>query len=459
MGIRSFLPDYLFWDGALRSDLALEVDEGGRVLGARNGRAAQGVERLPGRALLPGLVNAHSHAFQRLIRGRTEFAALRPGRDDFWSWRDMMYRAASALDPEDVFVASRQAFLEMALAGITCVGEFHYLHHDPQGRPYADRNELSLQVIRAAREIGIRIALLRAGYARSGFGTPAHLGQRRFMDASAGDVLRGAEALRAAVRSDETVSVGIAPHSVRAVPRPWLEEIADGWKGVVHMHAAEQPAEVESCLEEHGLRPIELASEIGLLGARFTAVHAIHISDVEIGALGRAAANVCACPSTERNLGDGVMPGDALAAAGAHLALGSDSQAAIDLLEEARQLELHLRLVRLRRAVMDPGEGDPGGLARVLLRAATEGGARSLGIATGGLRPGAPADFFTVDLQHPSLVGAGGDSLLAAIVFGIGASAVRDVFVGGRKLVDEGRHPLEEESGLAFSALARRVFG
>jgi formimidoylglutamate deiminase len=455
---RAFLPDWLYWGGALRPGLALEVDEAGLVVGATEGRAAADVERLAGRALLPGLVNAHSHAFQRLIRGRTEFAAGGE-RDDFWTWREAMFSAASALDPEGVFVASRQAFLEMALAGITCVGEFHYLHRDPDGRAYADPDELSVQVVRAAREVGIRIALLRVGYARSGFRTPENPRQRRFIDSSPDEVLRAADRLRTALRSDEAVSVGIAPHSVRAVPRSWLEEITRAWDGVVHMHAAEQPAEVEACVQEHGLRPIELAAEIGMLGSRFTAVHAIHLSDGEIAALGSAAANVCACPSTERNLGDGVVPADRLLAAGAHLALGTDSQASIDLLEDARQLELHLRLVRLRRAVLDPGRGEQTGLARVLFGTATEGGARSLGLSVGRLRPGAPADFFTVDLHHPSLVGAGGDAALGAIVFGGGPAAVRDVYVAGRSVVREGRHALEEQSGRAFSALARRIFG
>jgi formimidoylglutamate deiminase len=448
---RLFVPDYLFWEGAFRPELALEVDGAGRVVGATRSRVGPDVERLAGRALLPGLVNAHSHAFQRLIRGRTELAGRAgDGASDFWTWREAMYRAAAALGPEDIFVASRQAFVEMALAGISCVGEFHYLHRDPQGRSYPDPNETSVQVIRAAREVGIRIVLLRVAYARAGFHMPEDPRQRRFIDAQAEDALRAAAALRAMFHSDEAVGVGIAPHSVRAVPRRWLEEIARAWDGIVHMHVSEQPAEVEASIQEHGRRPIELAADAGLLGPRFTAVHAIHLSREEIAALGRASANVCACPSTERNLGDGVVPADELKAAGAHLALGSDSQAAIDLLEDARELELHLRLIRQRRGLLDPRE---------LLGAATEGGARSLELPAGSLRAGAPADFFCVDLQHPSLAGAGGEALLAAIIFGSRADAVRDVYVGGRAVVRGGRHALEEESGRAFSALAQKVFG
>ena len=443
------LPDYLFWDGALRPGLALEVDDAGRVVRASNARSGTEVERLPGRALLPGLVNAHSHAFQRLLRGRAEGASSR-GADasDFWTWREAMYRVAEALEPEDIYLASRQAFVEMALAGITCVGEFHYLHRDREGRAYADVNETSRQVIRAAREVGIRIVLLRAAYARAGFRAREEPRQRRFIDGDVEDALRAAEALRGAVRFDDGVTVGIAPHSVRAVPRPWLEQIATGWDGVVHMHVAEQTAEVEACLQEYGRRPGEVCADVGLLGPRFTAVHAIHVSREEIAALGAAGANVCACPSTERTLGDGVIPADALRAAGAHLALGSDSQAVIDLLEEARQVELHLRLVRQRRGLLDAAE---------LLGAATEGGARSLGVPVGALRSGAPADFISVDLRHPSLVGTTGDALLPAIVFGARPEAVREVYVGGKPVVRDGRHVLQEESGRAFSALAGRV--
>jgi formimidoylglutamate deiminase len=216
------------------------------------------------------------------------------------------------------------------------------------------------------------------------------------------------------------------------------------------MHVAEQTAEVEACLQEYGRRPGEVSADVGLLGPRFTAVHAIHVSREEIAALGAAGANVCACPSTERNLGDGVVPADALKGAGVHLALGSDSQAAIDLLEDARQLELHLRLVRERRGLLDAG---------ALFGAATEGGARSLGVPASALRSGSPADFICVDVHHPSLMGATGEALLPAIVFGARADAVREVYVGGKAVVRGGQHVLQEESGRAFSALAGRLFG
>jgi formimidoylglutamate deiminase len=221
---------------------------------------------------------------------------------------------------------------------------------------------------------------------------------------------------------------------------------------------AEQPKEIEACVAEHGLRPVELLEELGLLESRFTAVHAVHVTQEEAQMLGEVGASVCACPSTERNLGDGIVPADRLVGAGARLCLGSDSQATVDLLDEARQLEGHLRLSRVRRAVLDPGGGAVDGLAARLFEMATVNGARSLGLPTGSLEPGAPADFFTVDLNHPSLVGASPASLLAGLVFGADKAAVRDVAVDGRLVVRDGLHPRTEESGRTFHALARRLY-
>jgi formimidoylglutamate deiminase len=455
-----YQPDLLFTGGRFHEGRALGVSADGLVLHEGPVPAGARTVRLPGRALLPGLVNGHSHAFQRLIRGRTEYVASGREADDFWSWREAMYRAAESLGPEDVYTASRQAFVEMALAGITTVGEFHYLHHQADGTPYADRNTLAHAVIRAARDVGLRICLLRVGYARAGFNVPANPRQRRFIDRDVDGFLASAESLARETRDDAAVSVGLAPHSVRAVTREWLASVASAssrnWP--VHMHVAEQPKEIEACLAEHGRRPVELLSDLGLLGPRFTAVHGVHLTDAEVALLGGAKATVCACPSTERNLGDGIVPADALVRAGARISLGSDSQATVDLLDEARQLEGHLRLARLRRAVLDPGRGSMDGLAARLLDMATAEGAHSLGLSTGTLEPGKPADFFTVDVHHPSLTGASVESLLAAIVFGADKAAVREVAVAGRVVVRDGRHPLAEESGRAFHALSRSLY-
>ena len=453
-----YQPDFLYSEGRLQPGGSLRVSADGHVLPAGlPGPGARAV-RLAGRALFPGLANAHSHAFQRLIRGRTEYVAAGRAGDDFWSWREAMYRAAESLSPEDVFVASRQAFVEMLLAGITTVGEFHYVHHQADGTPYADPNELAHQVIRAAKDVGLRITLLRVGYARAGFQTEANPRQRRFIDARCEDWLLRSEALSRAYASDGRVRVGLAPHSTRAVPREWLAEVSRVSGMPVHMHVAEQPKELEACQAEHGMRPVALLAELGLLAPRFTAVHAVHLTAGEIEELGASGAGVCACPSTERNLGDGVVPADALAAAGVPLSLGSDSQSTIDLLDEARELEGHLRLVRQRRAVLDPGTGRPEGLAARLFEMASVQGLRSLGWEGGALAPGSAADFFTVDLNHHTLIGATEESLLATVVLGGSLAAVREVAVEGQLRVEDGRHVRAAESARLFHSLARRLY-
>ena len=454
-----YQPDFVYRNGRFHAGGTLQVGADGRILPEGPVPAGARVVRMPGRALLPGLVNGHSHAFQRLIRGRTEYVASGQGMDDFWSWREAMYRAAEALTPEEVYVASRQAFLEMVLAGITSVGEFHYLHHQPDGTPYVERNALAHEVIRAARDVGMRIVLLRVGYARAGFRVPENPRQRRFIDKDVDAFLLAVRELIQETRGKPGVGVGLAPHSVRAVPREWLAVLA-GIRGdlPVHMHVAEQPKEIEACVAEHGLRPVELLEELGVLEARFTAVHAVHVTEEEARMLGEVAAGVCACPSTERNLGDGIVPAERLVGAGARLCLGSDSQATVDLLDEARQLEGHLRLSRVRRAVLDPGGGAVDGLAARLFGMATVNGAQSLGLPTGALEPGTPADFFTVDLNHPSLVGASPSSLLSGLVFGADKAAIRDVAVDGKLVVKDGHHPATEQSGRDFNALARRLY-
>jgi len=456
MPSRWLQPEALLWDGRLLRDVALRVSSAGACEAAGAVPPGAEVERLAGKLLLPGLVNAHSHAFQRLLRGRTQSAGPGGGEDDFWTWRETMYAVASRLDPDGVAVASRQCFLEMARAGITTVGEFHYLHHAPDGRPYPDPLELASRVVGVAREVGLRIALLRVGYARSGFGVPPEPRQRRFYDPDPETFLGAVAALEQRFRSDPLVTVGAAPHSVRAVPLPWLEAVARARPRVVHMHVAEQRREVEACLTEHGRRPVELLAELGLLGERFTAVHAVHVEPREIGLL--TGSNVCACPLTERDLGDGILPAEGLAVGGATLCIGTDGQAEIDPLGEMRALEGHLRLVRGRRLVLPAtGEG-PDALALTLLDAATAGGARSLGLQVGRLAPGRPADLCAIDLGHPALLGAPEDGLLAAVVFGAPVEAVTDTWVQGRRIVRDRQHPIEAASGRAYRDLCRRVF-
>jgi formimidoylglutamate deiminase len=452
---RWLLPDAVLWDAQLLRGAAVEVSPAGVLLSAGPLPLGAAVENLPGRLLLPGLVDVHSHAFQRTLRGRTQARSPDVEVDDFWTWREAMYRAAMSLDPEGVYVASRQCFLEMALAGITSVGEFHYLHNQPDGKPYAEPLELALQVIRAAREVGLRIVLLRAGYTRAGYMAKPNPRQVRFYDASPEAWLSAASDLRTRTAKDALVTVGIAPHSVRAVPRAWLEAAVHSKEPLVHMHVAEQPEEVVVCQAEYGRRPVELLADMGLISSGFTAVHGVYTMPHERELL--RGASVCACPSTERDLGDGVLAADGMARAGVRLCIGTDSQATLDLFDELRMMEGSLRLTRGRRAVLDAPPG-PDGLGQLLLSYASENGARALGLPTGVLRPGAPADVCTVDLGHPSLVGAPDKALLASVVFGAPATAVRDVAVQGRWVVREGRHPLLDESARAYAELCRRVF-
>ncbi len=403
---------------------------------------------LPGRARFPGFVNTHSHSFQRLIRGKSESRAT-SGRD-FWSWRGTMYHAAAQLDPQDVYDVARMAFLEMLLSGTTTVGEFHYLHNAPGGRPYDDPNLLAKQVIAAAQSVGIRIVLLRSAYLRSGYELPPDPGQIRFFE-SASQFLENAEALAASCE----VPIGIAPHSLRAVPLRELQHIA-AWgrerKLPLHMHVAEQIAENEACLREYGLTPVALLGREGLLGPDFTAVHAIHITAEEIGLLARAGSTVCSCPTTERNLGDGVLVADQLMREGVPIALGSDSQAQIDPLEDARELEYHLRLERQQRAILDRIGEQP--LALRLFDCATVHGARALGLSAGQLT----SDFFTVDLDDVSIAACASDDLLPVTVFSLNRSAIRDVVVNGRWVVRDGRHPLQEEIVSRFKELHRKLW-
>ncbi|HEY0404750.1 MAG TPA: formimidoylglutamate deiminase [Pyrinomonadaceae bacterium] len=462
-GAVAWLPELIYTGGQFSRGLALVCDEAGRILRlARVEEARCRIVRLKNRALLPGLVNAHSHAFQRVIRGRTE---RRGGaaRDNFWTWREMMYSAATRLSPEDIYDAARMAFLEMASGGITAVGEFHYLHRTAAGQEYADPNLLGKEVVRAARDVGLRIALLRVAYARSGYLSEANERQARFIEAEPETYLRHVERLQSDLKMDAQAAwVGVAPHSVRAVPLSYLRavfEFANARQLPQHMHVAEQPAEIAACLAEHARAPVALLDAEGFLSEHFTGVHAIHITTEEARMLARARSLVCACPTTERNLGDGIIKTDLLFNEGVRVSLGTDSHAQIDLLEDARELEYHLRLQKLERAVLACGDDDRfSSLAARLFDCATAHGARSIGAATGALEPGRPADFFTVELDDLSIAGAATEELLACIVFALSRAAVREVCVGGKLIIEDGRHKHEREIIERFAAVQRRLW-
>jgi formimidoylglutamate deiminase len=436
--MQAWLPDVVYVDGRFVSERAIVCDSEGGIVEIVGSDQTPDAIRLNNRALLPGLVNAHSHAFQRVIRGRTEHRSQNV-TDSFWTWREQMYAAANRLEAEDIYAVSRMAFLEMALTGITAVGEFHYIHHQPDGTPYSDPNLLAREVIRAARDVGIRIALLRVAYARAGYEKEPNPQQIRFIENSPDTYLKNFEQLLDAPELKDSMAwAGVAPHSVRAVPLDFLKTIiafANERELPVHMHVAEQPAEVSACIEEYGRSPVALLDTEGLLSPRFTAVHAIHVTPKAIGALARAGAMVCACPTTERNLGDGIVPVDAYFHAGVPVSLGTDSQVQIDLFEDARELEYHLRLQKMGRNILAP---------QALFDCATIHGAKSIGFSGGKLEAGAPADFFTVDLDDPSIAGSSHEDLLASIVFSLSRSAVRDVVVAGKGIVEDGKHRDQE---------------
>ncbi len=426
MPVTTFFADHA-WLGGDRADadVLIEVD-GERIAGLR-----PGAERPPGAVhlrgiTLPGLVNSHSHAFHRSLRGRAHRAG-----GTFWTWREEMYAVATALTPDSCHALARATYAEMALAGITCVGEFHYLHHGPGGVPYADANVVGEALLAAADDAGIRITLLDTCYLSGGFGRALQGAQLRFGDGDAAAWADRASRLRGTARA----RIGAAVHSVRAVPADQLRTVA-AWaeqrRAPLHVHLSEQRAENEACLAAHGCTPAQLLAEHGALGLRSTAVHATHLTDADTSLLGRSGTTVCLCPTTERDLADGIGPARALADAGCPLSLGSDSNAVIDLFEEARGVEVHERLATERRGHWS---------AAALLRAATGDGSASLGWPeTGRLAVGALADLVTVGLDSVRLAGARPATLLESVVFAAGAPDVREVVVGGRRVVTDGRH-------------------
>lgn len=361
-----------------------------------------------GRIELPALTTAHSHAFQRAMRGR----AQRPGtrEDDFWSWRSAMYEVAAELDPERIYQISRVAYEELRRAGIRTVGEFHYVHHQVDGTPYADRTVLSEAVIQAARDEKLRICLLRVVYHRAGPGQEAAGVQRRFSDARLETALRDVEELASRHAASDDVRIGIAPHSVRAVPPAWLAPLAAfaaRHRMPLHMHVAEQPAEIAACVEETGLRPVDLLADHGVLSERFVAVHATHLGEGEAQRLGAAGSRVCLCPTTERDLGDGLPDVSALQAAGVRLCVGVDSHVLTSPLEDLRGIELGERLRLGRRAVIRPEAATP---AEALWQIGSNEGAEACGFADSG-------GFITLDRAARELSLVEERDLLDAIVF------------------------------------------
>ncbi|MGH3240296.1 MAG: formimidoylglutamate deiminase [Spirillospora sp.] len=423
----------LAWLGdRVAADVLIEAD------GERITRIAPGVpaperaERLPG-LTLPGLANAHSHAFHRALRSRVQAHS-----GTFWTWRDQMYKAADRLDPESYRALATAVYAEMALAGISCVGEFHYVHHRPGGARYDEPNAMGEALIAAAADAGIRITLLDTCYLAGGIGQPLKGQQLRFGDGTAGDWARRVGPLYEEKRPH--ARVGAAIHSVRAVPREQLGVVASWAKergAPLHVHLSEQPAENGECLDAYDMTPTRVLAESGALGALTTAVHATHLTEDDIGLLGTTATGVCMCPTTERDLADGIGQARDLADAGSPISLGSDQHAVIDLFEEARAVELDERLRTRVRGHWTAGE---------LLAAATSNGHAGLGWPEAGrLEPGAYADLVSVALDSVRTAGAGGGHAAEAAVFAATAADVRHVVVSGRQIVRDGRHLLIDD--------------
>jgi formimidoylglutamate deiminase len=371
----------------------------------------------PGRRLLlPALTTAHSHAFQRKMRGLAQRRGEDP-KDDFWTWRGQMYDTAQKLDPESILEVSRVAFRELRRAGVHTVGEFHYVQHQADGTPYADRTVLADAVIAAAKLEGLRIALLRVAYHRAGPGRDAEPGQRRFCDPDVDLVLRDVDTLRARYADDPDVRVGVAPHSVRAVPPAWLAPLRDYAEAhglPLHMHVAEQPREVDECVAETGRRPMELLAELGLLSARFVAVHATQLLPHEARLLGEARGFACICATTERDLGDGLPDLSALRGAGARLCTGIDSHVITDPFDDLRALETHERLRTKTRVTFEPDDKTPA--EQLWLEGSVEGSV-ACGFEDAGAR-------VVIDLEHASLGLVDDAHLLDAVVFSGGPALV-----------------------------------
>jgi formiminoglutamate deiminase len=409
------------------------------VAGDRFANVAAGTEagdatRLPG-IVLPGFANAHSHAFHRALRGRTHDRG-----GTFWTWRERMYAVAARLDPDSYCALARATFAEMALAGVTSVGEFHYLHHDRNGTRYTDPNAMAEALRAAAADAGIRLTLLDACYLSGGLSADGHRPpdevQRRFCDA---DVDAWAARV-GALRESDGMRIGAAIHSVRAVPREAFATVHQvAGDRPLHAHVSEQPAENEACLAYYGATPTELLADDGVLGRTLTVVHATHVSDQDIALLGEAGTTACFCPTTERDLADGIGPARALLAAGVRLSLGSDEHAVIDLLEEARALELHERLATLRRGNLQPAD-----LHRALTAHASIGWPEA-----GRLEAGGRADLVAVRLDTVRTAGCRPDQ----VVFAASAADVDTVVVDGSIVVSGGQHRLGDVGRLLDEAI------
>jgi formimidoylglutamate deiminase len=415
-------------------------------------RVQEGDTRLTGLAL-PGMPNLHSHAFQRGMAGLSERRGA--AEDSFWTWREVMYRFLDRLDPDDVQALAAQAFVEMLEGGFTALAEFHYLHHDKDGRPYADVAAMGAAIAAAAEETGLGLTLLPVLYRFGNFGqAPSVHGQRRFVN-DRDAYLKLVEASEEAIRPLPDARVGLAPHSLRAVALDdlgWLSALRP--EAPLHIHVAEQMREVEDSVAIMGRRPVALLSETVELNHRWCLIHATHLDDTERDAIAASGAVAGLCPITEGSLGDGIFDGVRYRAANGRYGVGSDSNIQIDAGAELRLLEYSQRFRDRRRALMAEADASTG---VALWRAAAAGGAQACGRALGALAPGLRADLVTLDYDDPAIIGKAGEAALDSAIFATNALPVRDVFVGGRRVVADGRHPARAAVKARFATVMRKL--
>ncbi len=430
----------------------IAVDEAGAIAAVTQGAEPGAARRLSGH-VVPGMPNLHSHAFQRAMAGGAE-ARSPEGLDSFWTWRETMYRFVGLFSPEDAEAVAAQLYAELLEHGFTAVAEFHYLHHQPDGTPYADIAEMAKRHVAAAKRAGIGITMLPSLYRHGGiFGLPPHAGQRRFLNDLDG-FQAIVEATRAAIGGDPQMALGLAPHSLRAVTPAMLGALS-GFAGPIHIHAAEQPKEVAECLAATGARPVRWLLDNMPLDRRWVLIHATHLDDSEVAELGASGAVAGLCPTTEASLGDGIFRLPGFLAVGGRIGIGTDSHVGTAPALELRQLETSQRLRDHARAVAT-GENrrHPG---RALYGAALAGGAQASGRPIGAIAPGMRADLVELDDTHPLLLGRAGDALLDAWVFSGQSNPVRTVVCGGRAVVEAGRHIHAMTIRDGFAAAMKRL--
>jgi formimidoylglutamate deiminase len=437
-------------------DVRIEIDEAGDIVGIQVGAAPGDAVRAAG-PVIPGMPNLHSHAFQRAMAGLAERRGAGP--DSFWTWRRVMYDFLARLTPEQMGAIAAQLYVEMLKSGYTAVAEFHYLHHQPDGQPYADRSEMCGRVVEAAMTAGVGITHLPTLYMQGGFGGVAPAPEQgRFLN-DVDDLLGIVDELLFRYEKEVNVRVGVALHSLRAVAPGALAQLAAGVSArddaaPIHIHVAEQTREVEECIAALGSRPVEWLLDNADIDGRWCLVHATHLTDDERARLAASGAIAGLCPTTEANLGDGIFPAVEYLSAGGVFGVGSDSHVSVSPVEELRWLEYSQRLVHRRRALLADEGGSVG--AR-LYGGALAGGAAACGRPIGALAPGHRADLVVLDGDHPALLGGEGDRLLDALIFSGNTSPVRDVMVGGRWVVQEGRHEAEEDVLKVYRAAAREL--